>query len=628
VLGEGLASATFPLRGILRPVPQLPSKSIFISLPRAVPRGILAAAVASLALGAVGYGDESWNGPSEQLDSEQPNGHAVQILGSSVVTIFGTTSTVFEDSVANSASGPTFLMLDSSSGTHTLKVAFDTAIAGEFSDSLTVSGSANFRTGVLTNGGFSGAQLTKNGGVGELIIDGIPLPDSGASLEGAVLSVVEGTISIEGAGGFSPIPSLNKAILINGANGKLRFGSVTGSGTTFTKTSVVAALSGTLEHTTATNDTLGGSLTVEMGQILNANITGGSLAVTGSFGGSLTKNGGGVLRLNGTSVVTTPATTPLVSAGRLEILGPATLGTVPVLSAGATLALLSGTGNSVPSAWTLTSGTLEIVPGALGSATVSLMGGGLRFSASGAASSFSNPVTASGNSAIDVTGMAAQLTALTLQPGVVLTKTGMGLTATSFVFNGAGVYTINSSGSDFKIPGSGQVAVSLVKTGSGVLEITGANTSAATTTVSAGTIRVGDGGSLPSGAITDNAELEFNRSTPLTVANAINGSGAVTKRGAGTLNLNGAQGYATLNTIAGAGTTNVNGAFTGGTATVNANATTNFTVSQTLAALNIGTTAFAGESNGFQSAPMVVPEPGVLGLLLIGALGGLSRRRR
>jgi len=101
----------------------------------------------------------------------------------------------------------------------------------------------------------------------------------------------------------------------------------------------------------------------------------------------------------------------------------------------------------------------------------------------------------------------------------------------------------------------------------------------------------------------------------------------LTKTGNGTLDLNGAPTYATLKTQA--GVTNVNASFTGGTATVNANATTNFTVSQTLSALNIGSVALAAPAfAGGGASTAVVPEPGVLGLLVVGALGLAGRRRR
>ena len=183
-------------------------------------------------------------------------------------------------------------------------------------------------------------------------------------------------------------------------------------------------------------------------------------------------------------------------------------------------------------------------------------------------------------------------------------------------------------------------AAALVKTGAGTMTLTFANSYSGGTTISLGTLQIGDGGTtgtLGSGAVTDNANLVFKRSDPLTVTNAISGTGAVTNAG-GILNLNGAQNYATLN--ANSGTTNVNGAFTAGTATVNANAAVNFYANQTLGALNIAAGVevtfgdglpFAGgpgKGSAFGGATVVVPEPGSLASLALGLSLLLARRRR
>ena len=105
---------------------------------------------------------------------------------------------------------------------------------------------------------------------------------------------------------------------------------------------------------------------------------------------------------------------------------------------------------------------------------------------------------------------------------------------------------------------------------------------------------------------------------------SVSGTGSVTKTGTGTLTLNGAQNYATLTTSG--GITNLNGAFGG---TLNANATTNITVSENLLALNIGTVPLAPLASSY-SEPMagVVPEPASAGLLGLGTLLLAARRRR
>ena len=73
----------------------------------------------------------------------------------------------------------------------------------------------------------------------------------------------------------------------------------------------------------------------------------------------------------------------------------------------------------------------------------------------------------------------------------------------------------------------------------------------------------------------------------LTITSPVSGgAGSLTKDGGGALTLSGVQNFATLN--ADAGTTNLPVALGTGGSTINANARTNITTSQTLAALNIG----------------------------------------
>lgn len=84
------------------------------------------------------------------------------------------------------------------------------------------------------------------------------------------------------------------------------------------------------------------------------------------------------------------------------------------------------------------------------------------------------------------------------------------------------------------------------KMDSGTLILTGTNTYSGATTISDGTLQIGDGGTtgtLGSGAVVNDASLVFNRSDTHSVANAISGTGSLTQAGTGTTILTGTNTY-------------------------------------------------------------------------------------
>ncbi len=111
----------------------------------------------------------------------------------------------------------------------------------------------------------------------------------------------------------------------------------------------------------------------------------------------------------------------------------------------------------------------------------------------------------------------------------------------------------------------------LAKQGAGTLILADANSYAGGTTISAGTL-MGSAASFGSGAILNNAALVLDQSADASFANAINGSGSLSKRGAGSLTLTGASGLVGATTVE-AGRLAVNGSLAGSAVTVLSGAT-------------------------------------------------------
>ncbi len=118
--------------------------------------------------------------------------------------------------------------------------------------------------------------------------------------------------------------------------------------------------------------------------------------------------------------------------------------------------------------------------------------------------------------------------------------------------------TVTNAGTTLTVSGimsgSGR---SVTKLGAGTLVLTGSNTYTGSTTISAGTLQLGNGGTTgslsASSAIVNNGTLAFNRSDTVTqgtdFASSISGTGSLTKLGTGSVVLNGANTYTGTTTV-------------------------------------------------------------------------------
>jgi fibronectin-binding autotransporter adhesin len=115
-------------------------------------------------------------------------------------------------------------------------------------------------------------------------------------------------------------------------------------------------------------------------------------------------------------------------------------------------------------------------------------------------------------------------------------QTVASLAGSGAVSLGLATLTVNGSTST-TFSGVIQDTGSLVKNGTSILSLTGANTYTGTTTISGGTLQVGAGGTTGSipGNVTDNANLAFNRTDSVSFSGLVSGTGSLTKTGPGTL---------------------------------------------------------------------------------------------
>jgi fibronectin-binding autotransporter adhesin len=345
----------------------------------------------------------------------------------------------------------------------------------------------------------------------------------------------------------------------------------------FALTNALSSSAGTI-----TSSASGGLLTAN--NSANADFSG---LLSGSLG--LTKIGGGVLTLSGSTANTYTGTTT-VSVGSLTLnktAGVNAIGGDLIIGDGTstdTVSLSAANQISDTSVVTMASsgrfnlnGNAEtigaLVDGAAGVPNISLGGAALTVSGSSASSFAGNIATGTGG---------------------VLTFGGASGASMSGVLSGTG---------------------RLVKTGAGTLTLSGANTYSGGTLISEGTLQLGEGGStgLVVGAITNNATLAVNRSDPLTMTNIVSGSGTLTKAGNGALVLSGNNTYTGATTI-NAGilaVTNGNAIADGAAVTLSNNVGTAFDVrgSETIGSLR-GGGATGGNVTISNAAVLTVAETG------------------
>ena len=417
---------------------------------------------------------------------------------------------------------------------------------------LTMSGSQNLFLGATNN--YSGATVVNSGTItlgagatlGNGTTSGVTLNNAdlgGLNLNGNNITVgylngaAGSTINSTGAGGTLTTGANNDATdtmagAIEGAGGFTKVGTGT------------QVLSGANTYSGATTVSGGGTLQISatngLGNTSGTTISGGStlestnnsysLATSitlGAGGGTIKTDGGSnTLTLNG-GVATSGNTLTVTGAGTTAINTIGISGGGGLTMSGSQNLFLGAT-NNYSGATVVNSGTITLGAGAtLGNGTTS----GVTL----------NNADLGG---LNLNGNNITVGYLNGAAGSTINSTGAGGTLTTGANNDA---TDTMAGA---IEGAG----GFTKVGTGTQVLSGANTYSGTTTISGtGTIQIGNGGttgSLGTGAVTDNANLVFDRTDTPTVSNVISGTGTLTQEGVGgTLTLSGANSYSGGTTI-------------------------------------------------------------------------------
>nr|WP_243699049.1 Ig-like domain-containing protein [Pseudomonas sediminis] len=532
------------------------------------------ASLADAELGALNGGNGNWSGASLVI---QRDGTAV----SSDVLGFDTSGALFTVSGSNLQSGGlTFATFTNTGGVLTITFTSSattatTALVNDVAQRIT------YRSD--TPAGDANVKVTLNDGAGGSATANITVASDTIYVTNAI-----DTAAIDPSNGVS----FSEAVAIAAADS-------TGSQTIVFASNLAGQ---TLNlNTVSINE----SLTFDMDQASGLVLTGGTITLGGGTtqtfthgagdtaainsivagSGALTKTGAGNLTLAGAGNTFSGATT--ISAGTLTVSGGDALATATNVSvaAGATLALagneafgnLSGAGSVTLGSFNLTSTqTADTTFSGSISGT-----GGVTFSQSGSATystTFSGTNTYTGATLLanyawlKLNGDAAMADSSTVRVNgnSVLTLLS-NQTIGSLASNNAnasiqlGSYTLTAWGNNVSATVAGVISGtgSLVKQGSGILNLSGSNTYGGTTTISAGALSIASDSNLGSGAVNLADGTVFNVSGTSTIDNAItltgnstldNGnavtfSGAIsgaydlTKTGSGTLSLSGSNSY-------------------------------------------------------------------------------------
>ncbi len=447
----------------------------------------------------------------------------------------------------------------------TTSIVDNGALVFNRSDAVTFSGTVS-GTGSLTQAGIGQTTLTGNNtytGATTISSGTLQLGNGGTTGSVVASSIVD-----------------NGALVFNRSDAVTFFGTVSGTGS--------LAQTGSGQTTLTGNNTYTGVTTISSGTLQLGN--GGT---TGSIVGNVTDNG--TLAFNRSDAVT--------FSGTISGSGPAT-------QAGTNLLTFTGN-NTYTGVTTISSGTLQLGSGGTTGAIAgnAVDNSALIFNRSDAVTytgtiSGTGGVIQSGTNLLTFTGNNTYTGTTTISTGTL--QLGNGGTSGAIAGDVAdnGVLIFNRSNT-VTFSGVASGAGNVTQAGTGATIFTGNNTYTGSTTISSGTLQLGNGGTIGSIATTlieDDGALVFNRSDAITFTGTIQGAGSLTQAGSGTTILTGNNIYTGSTSISSGNLQLGNGGTTGA---IVGNVTDNgaLTFNRTDAVTFSGTVA--GTGNVIQAGPGV-----------------------
>jgi len=440
------------------------------------------------------------------------------------ITVDQATLTI--EAITSSVATSSIQISDPSDGT---ALTFDTAAANTFA-------------GVISDHTSGSGSVLKTG-AGTLTLTGANSYTGGTTLS-------EGALQIGNSGSTGSLASdiaNSTSVVFNRSDDHTYDGVISGTGSVEQAGTGTTCLTGENTYTGGTTISAG---TLQLGDggtsgsiLGDVATTGGTLAfnrsddhtydgvVSGT--GSVEQAGSGTTRLTGAHTHTGGTT---ITGGILQLGDGGTTGSV--------------SGDIVNDATLALNRSNFVILGNLISGTGDLLHNGSGTTILTAANTFSGATTITGGQIVLGHALGLQNSTLVLDRTNSFDLNGFdatlgGLTGSIDLALGAQGITIGNNGDDTTYDGILSGTGSLTKVGVGTLTLTADQTYTGGTTISAGTLQIGNGGTsgILLGDVVDNGVLAFNRSDDLTFAGAISGSGGVTQNGSGVLSLTGTNSF-------------------------------------------------------------------------------------